>query len=183
MAIVLAIEWLYPWSKLLTGSSDQTTGNAAVGPKRNGSREPERSSTPHQYTELQRKFGSEVLIDEFAIDRPNTLKAAQWKADITGRIVRPDSNYLCIVFHAGGSKVWCSDDCSVGVPGTVTIQPLCRQTTWHSGGVVEFFQLYLPKSHIRDVSQHAFGKDYQDEDILDLIGTHDPALTGPVSAD
>ena len=136
--------------------------------------------TPHQYTELQRKLGSEVLLNDCAIDRPNTLKAAHFRADIDGRVVRPDRNYISIVSHVDGGKVWSSDDRNIGVAGSVTVQPLREHTLWHCDRAVEFVQIYVPKAHIRHVLQHKLEKEYDEDDIVNLIGTHDPELTGLV---
>jgi AraC family transcriptional regulator len=105
----------------------------------------------------------------------SSLKAACWHTDIREVQRRGDPNYVTIVLHRGGGRVWRNQERTPNEAGSVGMLPF-ESSNWHFEGTVSFMNVYMPFNLLGDVCESLFDRRLTHEQLWIPMGTRDDCL-------
>lgn len=109
------------------------------------------------------------------IGESSSLKISFWHPHIKNIDIEGDLNYLSIVLHISGHRIWRNGHPTPSEPGAVGMHPF-EATCWRFDGVSSYLPVHIPFALLSGVSECLFGRELRQDQIWVPLGTRDPRL-------
>jgi AraC family transcriptional regulator len=116
-----------------------------------------------------------ALTSSFGIGAVTSLKATFWHADRGEFSVDGDPQFLSLVEHSGGARVWSRHSSSPVESGAMGMDPF-EGASWYYEGPVSTACFYIPFGLLNVVSESLFGREFRHDHVEIPLATRHAAL-------
>jgi AraC family transcriptional regulator len=109
------------------------------------------------------------------VDENSSLKISFWRPHIKNIDIEGDLNYLSVVLHISGHRIWRAGHPTPSEPGSVNTHPF-EVARWRFEGASSYLPVHIPFALLSGVSECLFGRELRQDQIWVPLGTRDPRL-------
>ncbi|MEI9849646.1 MAG: AraC family transcriptional regulator [Sphingomonas sp.] len=136
-------------------------------------------AVPWNYQENVEEFDL-TPIHSFGIGTKSSLKASFWESDVEESQIGGDPQYVSLLVHRGGARIWRNNEphpCEAGSVGMQTFES-CR---WRFEGRAGFGHIFVPFALLGTVCESLFDREFAHDQLWIPMGNRDERLRGSVA--